>query len=92
MRRAHPALFLTLVFTASGYAGHRITYPPAPLTAAAGSLTLKPGLLETKSGNYRAEFGDMLERHIRFEERELFEIAQERLSSDALKEIEMACR
>lgn len=37
------------------------------------------------------QFGEMLERHIRFEERELFEIAQQRLSSDDLKAIEKAC-
>jgi len=37
------------------------------------------------------QFGEILERHIRFEERELFEIAQQRLSSDDLKEIEKAC-
>ena len=37
------------------------------------------------------EFGEILERHIRFEERELFETAQQRLSSDELKAIETAC-
>ena len=37
------------------------------------------------------QFGEILEQHIRFEERELFEIAQRRLSSDELKAIEMAC-
>lgn len=37
------------------------------------------------------EFGETLERHIRFEERELFEIAQKCLSSDQLKAIESAC-
>ncbi len=38
------------------------------------------------------QFGEILERHIRFEESELFEIAQQRLSSDDLKAIEKACR
>ena len=37
------------------------------------------------------EFGEMLEQHIRFEERELFEEAQRLLSSDDLKAIEKAC-
>jgi hypothetical protein len=37
------------------------------------------------------QFGEMLERHIRFEERELFETAQQRLSSDELRAIERAC-
>jgi len=38
------------------------------------------------------EFGEILEAHIRFEERELFEIAQSRLSSESLKAVEKACQ
>lgn len=38
------------------------------------------------------KFGELLEKHIRFEERELFETAQKRLSSHALKLVERACR
>jgi len=38
------------------------------------------------------EFGTILEAHIRFEERELLEVAQERLSPEALKAVEKACR
>jgi len=38
------------------------------------------------------QFGEILDRHIRFEERELFEIAQERLSSQILKSVEKACQ
>ncbi len=38
------------------------------------------------------QFGEILEKHIRFEERELFEIAQKRLSFDALQSLERACQ
>jgi hemerythrin-like domain-containing protein len=37
-------------------------------------------------------FGDLLESHIRFEERELFEVAQRRLSPEALIAVAEACR
>lgn len=37
-------------------------------------------------------FGQQLTAHIRFEERELFEIAQSRLSIESLKAIEKACQ
>ncbi|MCH8010717.1 MAG: hemerythrin domain-containing protein [Candidatus Marinimicrobia bacterium] len=37
-------------------------------------------------------FGKLLEKHIRFEERELFEVAQEILDSRALNAVEEACR
>ena len=37
-------------------------------------------------------FGELLERHIRFEERELFEVAQDKLSSDELEAVANACR
>lgn len=37
-------------------------------------------------------FGELLENHIRFEERELFEAAQKRLSPEALGAIAEACR
>ena len=33
----------------------------------------------------------LLEKHIRFEERELFEVAQNTLNPDVLSEIERAC-
>lgn len=38
------------------------------------------------------KFGELLEKHIRFEERELFEVAQQLLSSEQLKTINEACR
>ena len=38
------------------------------------------------------KFGELLKAHIRFEERELFEVAQSRLSSQSLKTIEKACQ
>jgi hemerythrin-like domain-containing protein len=37
-------------------------------------------------------FGELLKSHIRFEERELFQTAQSRLSPDELKAVEKACR
>ena len=37
-------------------------------------------------------FGELLESHIRFEERELFEVAQRRLSPEALIAVAEACR
>lgn len=36
-------------------------------------------------------FAERLEKHIRFEERELFEVAQERLGTDVFVAIEKAC-
>jgi len=39
-----------------------------------------------------AEFGRLLEEHIRFEERELFEFVQEHLPSSLLKRLAEACR
>jgi hemerythrin-like domain-containing protein len=39
-----------------------------------------------------ARFGELLESHIRFEERELFEVAQRRLSPEALLAVAEACR
>jgi hemerythrin-like domain-containing protein len=37
-------------------------------------------------------FGELLEKHIRFEERELFEVAQSRLNPDELSEVAKACQ
>lgn len=37
-------------------------------------------------------FGVLLEDHIRFEEREFFEVAQQRLSPEELRAVEEACR
>ncbi len=37
------------------------------------------------------DFGKLLEQHVRFEERELFGVAQELLSPDALASIEEVC-
>ena len=36
-------------------------------------------------------FGELLEKHIRFEERELFEVAQNSLSPDVLRAVARAC-
>lgn len=38
-----------------------------------------------------ARFGRLLERHVRFEERELFAVAQERLAAAALEAVAAAC-
>jgi hemerythrin-like domain-containing protein len=51
--------------------------------------------VEPGSGRTPADlgrFGELLENHIRFEERELFEAAQQRLSSEALTAVAEACR
>ncbi len=45
---------------------------------------------ERTSSNLQ-KFGELLEEHIRFEERELFEVAQNNLSADVLFAIEKAC-
>jgi hemerythrin-like domain-containing protein len=37
-------------------------------------------------------FGDLLRDHVRFEEREVFPVAQEKLSSAALDAVALACR
>jgi hypothetical protein len=37
-------------------------------------------------------FGELLEKHIRFEERELFEVAQKTLDPDALNAVARACQ
>ena len=39
-----------------------------------------------------SRFGELLESHIRFEERELFEVAQKRLTAQELDAIAEACR
>jgi len=36
-------------------------------------------------------FGELLEQHIRFEERELFQVAQDKLTSDELDAVAKAC-
>jgi len=36
-------------------------------------------------------FGELLEKHVRFEERELFEVAQDKLNHDELSEVARAC-
>jgi hemerythrin-like domain-containing protein len=51
---------------------------------------VRPGVARTSADLLR--FGELLEAHIRFEERELFEAAQKRLSSEALGAIAEACR
>lgn len=38
-----------------------------------------------------ARFGELLDKHIRFEERELFEVAQDKLSDDELSRVANAC-
>ncbi len=38
-----------------------------------------------------ARFGELLDKHIRFEERELFEVAQAKLGDDELSKIAQAC-
>lgn len=48
-----------------------------------------PGSGRTPADLY--SFGDLLEKHIRYEERELFEVAQNTLSPDVLRAIEQAC-
>lgn len=50
-----------------------------------------------KSGSKRTahalqSFGELLEKHIRFEERELFEVAQRSLSQEILNSIATACK
>ena len=37
-------------------------------------------------------FGELLEQHIRFEERELFQVAQDKLTGDELGAVAKACR
>jgi len=53
------------------------------------------GFLEPGRGRTAAELGDfaeLLDRHIRFEEREVFEVAQRKLSRDELSRVAHACR
>ncbi|MCB1935664.1 MAG: hemerythrin domain-containing protein [Nitrosomonas sp.] len=45
-----------------------------------------------RSARHLKQVGELLTRHIRFEERVLFEIAQERLDSQALEVIAKACK
>ncbi len=49
----------------------------------------EPGASRT-TGDLK-EFGKLLEQHVRFEERELFNVAQEMLSPEALAAVEDAC-
>ena len=52
--------------------------------------TIKPGADRTPAS--LANFGELLERHIRFEERELFETAQRVLNPDELSAVAVACQ
>ncbi len=49
----------------------------------------KPGASRTNES--LSSFGDLLEKHVRFEERELFNIAQTLLSQETLTKIEEGC-
>ncbi|MCP4235434.1 MAG: hemerythrin domain-containing protein, partial [Aestuariibacter sp.] len=49
----------------------------------------EPG--STRTANDLSDFGQLLEQHVRFEERQLFRVAQELLGPDALAAIERAC-
>jgi len=49
----------------------------------------QPG--QTRGYEELKAFGELLQAHIRFEERELFEVAQEKLSQEQLDEVEAAC-
>lgn len=48
--------------------------------------------LEERTSKELDRFGLLLEKHIRFEEREFFQVAQECLDEKALKAVEEACR
>jgi len=50
---------------------------------------LTPGRRRTADDLRR--FGELLEQHIRFEERELFQVAQDKLTSDELGAVAKAC-
>jgi hemerythrin-like domain-containing protein len=77
----------------------------APHLEAAGDLGLTKRLFEehralrafvrpvrARSSADLLRFGELLDTHIRFEESELFEVAQKRLSPEALGAIAEACR
>ncbi len=51
---------------------------------------IKPG--SKKTAKALQSFGEILEKHIRFEERELFEVAQKYLSQETLNSIARACK
>lgn len=51
---------------------------------------IKPGIKKTAKA--LQSFGEILEKHIRFEERELFEVAQKYLSQEILNSIAKACK
>jgi hemerythrin-like domain-containing protein len=51
---------------------------------------IKPG--SKRTANALQSFGELLEKHIRFEERELFEVAQKFLSQETLISIATACK
>lgn len=51
---------------------------------------IKPG--SKKTAKALRSFGEILEEHIRFEERELFEVAQKYLSQKILTSIARACK
>jgi len=50
------------------------------------------GTMDGEMADNLRRFGELLEKHIRFEERELFEVAQRVLSADALRAVADACR
>lgn len=77
-----------------------VTLAPALEAAGEGALVAKlhadhtalRALVEAKNGTAGLkEFGERMEQHIRFEERELFEAAQSKLSQQQLQTIREAC-
>ncbi|MCF6283292.1 MAG: hypothetical protein L3J28_14005 [Candidatus Polarisedimenticolaceae bacterium] len=40
---------------------------------------------------FLVNFGELLERHVRFEERQFFEVAQQRLDQEVLNKLQQAC-
>lgn len=75
---------------------------PALLSVGEGALAertradhdrLRALLEDPRPENLRlAEFGTQLHEHVRFEERDLFPVAQERLPDDVLDAVALACR
>jgi len=62
----------------------RVREDHSSLRALAANITADAGMLE--------RFGLLLEAHVRFEERQVFEVAQQRLPALALEAIAEACR
>jgi pimeloyl-ACP methyl ester carboxylesterase len=81
-------IFISILFF-SGCAGKNFTYPNAPFNTKAGELVLEPGLFETESKQYNADYGTLVVPENRFkDDSRLIELPVIRIHSSSSKPAE----